>query len=247
MAFPALILISFFCAGVNPSPNPPHTFPNATALPPEPMPATGSPPSSPSHSSPKQDVSSVYPCGTCEEKVDFSDLGVACEGCGLWFHLACQNIPSAQYSQLGDSQVKWNCTVCDLANFSYTAFDLFGLDDQNTPDPLASFSSNNGKDFSPLQSSTPTRAHCQNKKRTRPLRIVTLNFKSIVNKYPNVANVIQSIKPDVILGTETWLDSSIASSEILPPRIQYLSKRQKKKWRRRSDCHLHPPPLPRNS
>ena len=223
-----LVTLTIVCAGVLPSQPQPPTFPHAISQPLEPMPATGSSLSPPTDPSPQQDASSVCPCGTCEEPVDFSDLGVVCEGCGLWFHLACQNIPASQYSQLGDSQVKWNCTVCDLPNYSYTAFDLFGLDDQNSPDSFASFSSTNSKSFSPLQSSTPTRAHCQNKKRTRPLRIITINFKSIVNKFPNVANVIKSLKPDVILGTETWLDGTIANSEILPPGFNIYRKDRKR-------------------
>ena len=57
---------------------------------------------------------SKYPCCTCDRSVSWRDLGVACEGCGLWYHLACQNIPSNQYDQLDDSDVIWNCTVCEI-------------------------------------------------------------------------------------------------------------------------------------
>ena len=38
--------------------------------------------------------------------------------------------------------------------------------------------------------------------------------------------LIESSKPDIILGTETWLDSSIKSSEILPPYLNYDIERR---------------------
>ena len=62
---------------------------------------------------------SRFPCGTCDLTVDSDDdLGVACDGCGLWYHLACQNIPSGEYDQLGDSNVIWHCSICEFVNRS---------------------------------------------------------------------------------------------------------------------------------
>jgi hypothetical protein len=40
-----------------------------------------------------------------------------------------------------------------------------------------------------------------------------VNFQSIRNKQGELINLIDSTKPDVIFGTETWLDPSIKDSQ----------------------------------
>jgi hypothetical protein len=67
----------------------------------------------------------------------------------------------------------------------------------------------------PLHSSTPTRKAGPSKCAS-PLKIVNINFQSIKSKLCRLSNVINSIKPDIIVGTETWLDKDIKDSEICP-------------------------------
>jgi hypothetical protein len=67
----------------------------------------------------------------------------------------------------------------------------------------------------PLHSSTPTRK-AGPPKCASPLKIVNINFQSIKSKLCRLSNVIDSIKPDIITGTETWLDKDIKDSEICP-------------------------------
>ena len=50
----------------------------------------------------------------------------------------------------------------------------------------------------------------------RPLKIISLNFQSIKNKKPELDLLLDTTKPDIIIGTETWLDPSITSSEYFP-------------------------------
>ena len=50
----------------------------------------------------------------------------------------------------------------------------------------------------------------------RPLRVANVNFQSIVGKKAEVLNLLDSVKPDVVTGTETWLTSVIDSAEIFP-------------------------------
>ncbi|XP_021362611.1 cap-specific mRNA (nucleoside-2'-O-)-methyltransferase 1-like [Mizuhopecten yessoensis] len=53
-------------------------------------------------------------------------------------------------------------------------------------------------------------------KSSAPLRILNINFQSLKQKLPRLANVIDrtNFKPDIIIGTETWLDPNIKDSEI---------------------------------
>ena len=52
-----------------------------------------------------------------------------------------------------------------------------------------------------------------------PLRIVNINFQSIKFKQCRLSNVLQRVNPDIVLGTETpvetWLDENIKDQEIM--------------------------------
>ncbi|RUS79302.1 hypothetical protein EGW08_012920 [Elysia chlorotica] len=158
---------------------------------------------------------SSYHCGTCDKSVTSFDRGVACEGCGQWFHADCQSIGDS-YEQLDASDVVWKCLVCDCANYSLTAFDLHDVGNTRLSfnSSLPSPETTSPK---PLHSSTPTRQARQNKQKNRPLRFLNVNARSCVKNLPGMLNLIETTKPDVIFATETRLDGNIADSEILPP------------------------------
>eukprot|EP00745_Piridium_sociabile_P041733 TRINITY_DN82982_c0_g1_i5.p1 TRINITY_DN82982_c0_g1~~TRINITY_DN82982_c0_g1_i5.p1 ORF type:complete len:1008 (+),score=211.04 TRINITY_DN82982_c0_g1_i5:126-3026(+) len=71
-------------------------------------------------------------------------------------------------------------------------------------------------EFKPMHVSTPTRASRQEKQKHRPLRVLNVNFHSAVGKRAEIFNLIESTKPDIIIGTETWMDSGIKDSEVFP-------------------------------
>ena len=182
------------------------------------MPAPLPDPSTPQN--PDANDSSQAPCGICDRNVGWApDRGVACETCGLWFHATCMNIGSQTYLKLDDTEVSWHCDVCKSLNYSTVAYDLHGIEQEsaNTPSSLPHFSFHSSDTFSPNHCSTPTRQRQQNKNENRPLRIVNINFRSAVGKAPGIHHMVQSLKPDIIIGTETWCDSTIKSAEFLPP------------------------------
>jgi hypothetical protein len=48
-------------------------------------------------------------------------------------------------------------------------------------------------------------------------------FQSICNKKPDLLEIINSVKPDVIIGTETWLYKSIPSTDYFPNNMYNIS------------------------
>lgn len=66
---------------------------------------------------------------------------------------------------------------------------------------------------------TTTRRNGDNKKRN--LRILNINFQSAMKKGKHLEAIIDSCDPDIIIGTETWLNSRVKSAEIIPNFLGY--------------------------
>ena len=66
-----------------------------------------------------------------------------------------------------------------------------------------------------LLAPTPTRSGQQDKRKERPLRVLNINFRSVSAKRAEIPNLLESLKPDIVLGTETWLDPTTATAKIL--------------------------------
>lgn len=75
---------------------------------------------------------------------------------------------------------------------------------------------------SPLRTSSPKSTNIkpgmQGKKH---LRILNINFQSARKKGKLLEAIIDDTDPDIICGTETWLDSNFSSAELLPPYLGF--------------------------
>ena len=56
------------------------------------------------------------------------------------------------------------------------------------------------------------------------LRILNINCQSIQSKRAELQTALQYIQPDLVFGTESWLSSDIATSEIFPPEYNVFRK-----------------------
>ena len=179
------------------------------------------------------DSARQYMCGTCDLAVTWEEKGVFCETCDQWYHSSCQNIGSQTYDKLSDSElnISWHCIVCNNANFSETVHDLFSCEVSHCfhtlgPLPNVSFSSPSGHKIRPVHSSTPNKRQSPQTKMKVPLRIVNINFQSIKFKQCRLTNVLESVNPDVVFGTETWLDRNNKDQEIFPRGYKVYRKNQ---------------------
>jgi hypothetical protein len=161
---------------------------------------------------------SLYPCGTCDKPVTWNDRGIVCDTCNQWYHANCQSIKSSLYLEhVNDSAVAWDCLACNCPNYKSFCFSMVFsttnqfsvLSDTSISSPISS------NQIKPVHTSTPTRALSTPKGvKQQPLRILNVNFQSIKTKEHLLENMIRSTYPDIIFGTETWIDNSIKDSQI---------------------------------
>ncbi|KAL8562641.1 hypothetical protein ACOMHN_011213 [Nucella lapillus] len=71
--------------------------------------------------------------------------------------------------------------------------------------------------------SSPKHKHNTSPKtgRGKYLRILNINFQSARKKGKHLEALIDSTDPDIIIGTETWLDDEVSSAEVIPNHLGY--------------------------
>ena len=57
-----------------------------------------------------------------------------------------------------------------------------------------------------------------------PPRVLNINFQSIKPKQHIVNNIIERSKPDIVIGTETWLKPNIHNNEVFPENYNIYRK-----------------------
>ena len=78
-------------------------------------------------------VVSQYPCGYCNLEVTWSQKGIYCEECGIWYHTDCQGIGDGTYDKLSEPKHVWICLYCCLPNYSSSLLEsLDSLADTNS-------------------------------------------------------------------------------------------------------------------
>jgi hypothetical protein len=53
-------------------------------------------------------------------------------------------------------------------------------------------------------------------------RILVVNCQSIKNKKQELENLVETSKPDIMIGTESWLSNDIQSTELFPSYYLHL-------------------------
>ena len=92
------------------------------------------------------------------------------------------------------------------------------------PSPMTSEPDNSLSSFgSPTVASSPKPVHYNGKplRKSKSLRFLCINFQSVRKMGKNIATLVETVCPDVILGTETWLSPDISSSEIFDKCLGY--------------------------
>ena len=171
-----------------------------------------------------------YPCGHCMKPAR-TDC-VACDTCDTWYHRKCVGMRSEIFCKLGNAP--WHCLTCALPNVS-VFLDSSITSSKSRFDSLHEHSSDSEHDigFNPLPNHCSSRKkekqkQIYHKNQRRPMKTCIINFQSVNNKKADILHLIDTEKPDIIAGSETWLNSTVPSSEIFPANYNvYRSDRTK--------------------
>ena len=141
------------------------------------------------------------------------------------------------YEALAYSSLEWVCCQCGQPNYSSSLFEATIPESSNSFSILTSSNSNSGaavEDTTPILRSTPRRLHkddkeCETrrnklKQQRKSVKIIIINFQSITNKKEAVLDMLESVKPDIIIGTETWLSNDVNNSELFPVELYEVER-----------------------
>ncbi|XP_072025433.1 uncharacterized protein [Amphiura filiformis] len=136
-----------------------------------------------------------------------------------------------------DSKESWYCCHCGIPNFASSLFNSeIRLSDSSTStgtnldintSRLGSVGSEDSFE-SPLASSSPNKPSAKKtNNHVSPfdfLKVLVVNFQSVDPKKAELAVCIEIEQPDIIIGTETWLNDSVCNSSFLPSGYTALRK-----------------------
>ena len=121
---------------------------------------------------------------------------------------------------------------CGMPNFSTSLFDTTAsLETHNRFDSLSSLSDPTAASSPIVQGPMEAKGKATKAALNHLLRILVMNCQSIKNKKTELHTIIDSAKPDIILGNESWLTPDIKNSEIFPESFDAVRKD------RASDAH----------
>ena len=88
-------------------------------------------------------VQNTFPCGLCEVDANWSNGGIACESCDVWYHRSCADLNMSSFNRLASSSRIWICAKCHSSNFSHYPFhySLLYLTVSNSFDPISALDS----------------------------------------------------------------------------------------------------------
>ena len=118
---------------------------------------------------------------------------------------------------VNDSAIAWDCLACNNPHYTTLCYSMvFSTSNHLSVLSDAPLDSPTWQ-LTPIHASTPVKITCPRAgKKEQHLRILNINFQSIKRKQHLLTNLIDSTKPDIIFGTETWIDNSIKDSQIFP-------------------------------
>ena len=187
---------------------------------------------------------------------------ICCDTCDIWFHKTCVSMTSSVYSELNSTE-NWFCYRCHFTNCDTFHSYKFAVPTSNSFSVLANSEAEEvfisplpqhpKAHSSPLGTTTTPAAHipsyttstssasgnntsanCHLPNKGENWTTLVININSIFGKAAAFQDMLQYVKPDAVIITETKLRPDISTAEVIPSDLGYTVDR-----RDRSDERLN--------
>ena len=160
------------------------------------------------------------PQPACPKKVGYDEPALCCDACNKWWHAHCAGLSDDQYNTLeSDKSSTWHCPLCP------------------DPDPAPKvppirlarkhgiWTVKSNPKGPKADTSKPKRQE-RRKPRRYPDSITTVitNANSLKGKKLEIAGLLETTKPHILIVTETKLHSRIHSTELLPENYSVIRR-----------------------
>lgn len=161
------------------------------------------------------------PCGICHGDVLNDHKAIQCDHCLNWIHTQCCAIDDNEYKRLINSSCSWACPECNNFNFTNSFFRDTEIPTANPFYPLDS----NSHNLNETTNNNTTNSKKAYRPKKRPnFRCILINCQSVKKKASDIEALNNLHNPDIICGTESWLDPSIKNGEIFPSNFNVFRK-----------------------
>ena len=156
-----------------------------------------------------------YLCGVCQKAVKNNGKAICCDKCAIWYHMNCTSMSNAVYKTQVNNSKSWICCQCGMPNFDSALFQSTVIDTSNSFELLNSSCESIDSLTSVISPPKYTPSPKKGRNAAQTLKTLVLNAQSLSNKIDEIHCLIDEEKPDIITITETWLNHTIPSSDII--------------------------------
>ena len=157
-------------------------------------------------------------CTCCRQNVNWESMALQCDACDRWVHKECIKMDSIVFNQLEGNTSIWLCNTCGMRNIhsSMSSLSLNNSLGEASNNQTLNYDPGNSPGL-PMHASSPIRSNISAHLHTAgQLRILNVNCQSICAKKHEFAYLIESTKPDIIIGTESWLNDDMSNKSVFP-------------------------------
>ena len=168
----------------------------------------------------------AFPCGVCNEPAVWTGKSLQCDECDKWVHQTCAQMSDSTYEALNENSNMWFCPHCGVTN-NTELINSYTIPVSNTYNTLnhnvsledyTDLDSTVGSNtilLQPREHSTPEArrpTHTAPKPR-RTVKVINVNCRSISKNRDRLAVLTDTLKPDIIICTETHM----SKNDTVPP------------------------------